>query len=129
MQRTKKVTKRQRKQMQQQGQSEHQHEDHNHQHQHIHCVACGRHIDPEEFEQVLSPSATIVRCLHNSAFASCMECVEVTKEILAEHDRTGEAVRAAAAWHLKEEKWHYQRTHVCWLLAQEVVWGGHFALL
>ena len=68
------------------------------QHKHIHCVACGVHLDPAEFEG-LAPSATTVRCQHGSNFASCTGCVERTKQLLADHDRTGQPVRTASAWH------------------------------
>jgi hypothetical protein len=64
---------------------------------HIHCVACGRHIDPAEFNA--PATATGVFCQHKSRFASCVGCVERTKELLAEHDRTGQQVKMAAAWH------------------------------
>lgn len=65
--------------------------------QHIHCVACGRHLDPAEFNE--PATAVGVFCQHNSRFASCVGCVERTKLLLAEHDRTGQAVKMAAAWH------------------------------
>jgi hypothetical protein len=65
--------------------------------QHIHCVACGRHLDPSFFE---SPTtATFVRCAHGSTFASCNECVPKTQALLAEHDQSGQPVKAAAVWH------------------------------
>ena len=65
--------------------------------QHIHCVACGRHLDPAEFN---APATAVgVFCQHKSRFASCVACVDRTKELLAEHDRTGQAVKMAAAWH------------------------------
>ncbi|HEY4122094.1 MAG TPA: hypothetical protein VGM56_29710 [Byssovorax sp.] len=65
---------------------------------HIHCIACGRHIDAAEFT-ASPPLATRVRCNHGSLFPSCVECVPLTKERLAEHDRTGDPVRMAGAWH------------------------------
>lgn len=65
--------------------------------EHIHCVACGRHIDPSEL--TAGGTATRVICQHRSAFASCVSCVHKTREILAEHDRTGQPVKAAGAWH------------------------------
>jgi hypothetical protein len=65
--------------------------------QHIHCVACGRHIDPAEFDG--PATATRVSCQHGSRFASCVSCVARTKELLAEHDRTGQPVKTAIAWH------------------------------
>jgi hypothetical protein len=64
---------------------------------HIHCVACGRHIDPSFFD---APStAQWVRCAHGSTFASCNECVAKSKALLDEHDRSGQPVKAATAWH------------------------------
>ena len=71
---------------------------HQHQHQHIHCTACGVHLDPGEFDG-MAPTATRVRCQHGSMFASCTGCVERTRTLLAEHDRTGQPVRTASAWH------------------------------
>lgn len=65
--------------------------------QHIHCVACGRHLDPAEFN---APATAVgVFCQHNSQFASCTACVERTKQLLAEHDRTGQPVKMASAYH------------------------------
>lgn len=64
---------------------------------HIHCVACGRHLDPSEFSA--PATAVVVLCQHKSQFPSCTDCVERTRELLAEHDRTGQPVRTAAAWH------------------------------
>ena len=64
---------------------------------HIHCVACGRHINPSEFSA--PATAARVACQHKSQFPSCVGCVERTRELLAEHDRTGQPVRTAAAWH------------------------------
>ena len=65
--------------------------------QHIHCVACGRHLDPSFFDA--PATAEYVRCAHGSTFATCSNCVTKSKALLAEHDRTGQAVKAAAAWH------------------------------
>ena len=65
---------------------------------HIHCVACGRHIDPSEFTRTPT-SARYLRCQHGSRHASCTGCVSQAMELLQEHDRTGEPVRSAAAWH------------------------------
>lgn len=65
--------------------------------QHIHCVACGRHINPPEFN---APATAVrVACEHKSQFASCVACVDRTKLLLAEHDRTGQPVKMTAAWH------------------------------
>lgn len=68
-----------------------------HEHKHIHCVACGKHLDPEEF--LAQGSATWIQCLHKSRFATCIECIEISKRLLAEHDRTGQPVQSAQAWH------------------------------
>ncbi|WP_437526637.1 hypothetical protein WME79_41345 [Sorangium sp. So ce726] len=68
-----------------------------HEHKHIHCVACGKHLDPEAF--LAQGSATWIQCLHKSRFATCIECVEISKRLLAEHDRTGQPVQSAQAWH------------------------------
>lgn len=65
---------------------------------HIHCVACGRHLDPAEFG-ARPATAVRVACQHKSQFPSCTTCVERTRELLAEHDRTGQPVRTAGAWH------------------------------
>lgn len=65
--------------------------------QHVHCVACGRHLDPAEFNE--PATAVGVFCQHKSRFASCIGCVEKTKLLLAEHDRTGQPVKMAGAWH------------------------------
>ncbi len=67
------------------------------QEKHIHCTACGRHIEPNEFDEPVS--ATLVACQHGTQFASCTGCVARTKELLDEHDRTGEPVKPAQAWH------------------------------
>ena len=92
MKREKKLTKRERKAAQGVGPSGKSREP-----QHIHCVACGRHINPSEFDA--PASAVGVFCQHQSRFASCVGCVERTKELLAEHDRTGKEVKMAEAWH------------------------------
>ena len=67
---------------------------HNH---HIHCVACGRHLDPGEFDP--PAVATTITCDHGSAFATCVKCMPQAIALLAEHDRTGQPVKAAQAWH------------------------------
>lgn len=69
-----------------------------HQHQHIHCVACGRHLDDHEFTAP-TPTATWLRCRHGSQFASCVDCRVMSQSLLDTHDRTGQAVQQAAAWH------------------------------
>ena len=69
-----------------------------HHHRHIHCTACGKHLDDEMFEGT-SPEAVWLRCDHKSEFASCAACADKTRELLVEHDRTGQPVQHAAAWH------------------------------
>ncbi len=68
------------------------------QEQHIHCISCGRHINPTEFDGD-TPVATYLRCQHNSVFPSCVDCADRSRELLAIHDRTGRPVEHAAAWH------------------------------
>jgi hypothetical protein len=68
------------------------------QNQHIHCVACGRHLDSEEFGGT-PPSAVWITCEHGSRFASCMGCMQQSQALVDEHDRTGKGVASAAAWH------------------------------
>lgn len=65
---------------------------------HIHCVACGRHIDGAEITATPA-TARWVRCRHGSTFASCVGCVDETTRRLEEHDRTGQPVNSAGAWH------------------------------
>jgi hypothetical protein len=91
MQRPKRLTKRERKALVPQRPQAHEHA------QHIHCVACGKHLEPAEFH--LPDGATWIECLHRSRFASCVQCVDMSKRLLAEHDRTGQPVQTAAAWH------------------------------
>ena len=71
---------------------------HQHEHRHIHCIVCGRHMDSGEFEGFL-PTARIITCDHGSQFAACSKCEIRARELVAEHDRTGEAVQSAPAWH------------------------------
>jgi hypothetical protein len=67
-------------------------------HRHIHCIACGRHIDPQAFTQ--SPiTARYIKCLHGTTFAVCVGCENAGRKLLEEHDRTGQPVNAASAWH------------------------------
>lgn len=65
--------------------------------EHIHCVACGRHLDASEFDT--PATATFVQCQHGSQFAACLGCQIPAQKLLDEHDRTGQPVRAASAWH------------------------------
>ncbi|HVW27755.1 MAG TPA: hypothetical protein VHC69_20460 [Polyangiaceae bacterium] len=71
---------------------------HEHQHQHIHCIACGRHINQEEFH-ASPPTAKIIACQHGSKFPTCSACVQASQRLLDEHDRTGQPVQTAGAWH------------------------------
>jgi hypothetical protein len=68
-----------------------------HQHQHIHCVACGKHLDPQDFEA--PATATTITCDHGSTFPSCVRCMSKSTALVQEHDRTGQPVRTAQAWH------------------------------
>jgi hypothetical protein len=90
VQRQKRLTKRERK-AQNPG-------THQHQAQHIHCISCGRHIDPEEFEAV-PPTGIVITCQHGSQFPSCLACEMDSRSRVAEHDRTGQPPRVAGAWH------------------------------
>ncbi|HWP08842.1 MAG TPA: hypothetical protein VNN72_24030 [Polyangiaceae bacterium] len=71
---------------------------HEHQHQHIHCISCGRHLDPEEFDSA-PPTAIVITCQHRSQFPACAACEIDARARVAEHDRTGQAPRVANAWH------------------------------
>lgn len=90
MKREKRLTKREKKELTGGGQR--------HDHTHIHCVACGRHIDPIEFTAA-PPSALVITCEHKSQFAACTNCEVTARYLVAEHDRTGKPVNAAAAYH------------------------------
>ncbi|WP_437632456.1 hypothetical protein [Sorangium sp. So ce854] len=92
MKREKRLTKRERKALAPARPAAQQHA-----HQHIHCVACGKHLDAVEFGA--QGTATWIQCLHRSRFASCTVCVDISKRLLAEHDRTGQPVQSAQAWH------------------------------
>lgn len=89
MKRQKRLTKRERKALD---------GEHHHEHQHIHCIACGRHIDPGEFS-ASPPTAKIIACQHGSKFPTCSACVQASQRLLDEHDRTGNPVQTAGAWH------------------------------
>jgi hypothetical protein len=71
---------------------------HQHGAQHIHCLACGRHLDPEEFESS-PPTAIAITCQHGSQFPACAACEVEARARIAEHDRTGKPPRVAGAWH------------------------------
>lgn len=89
MKREKRLTKRERKALD---------ADHHHEQQHIHCISCGRHIEPAEFS-ASPPSAKILACEHGSKFPTCAACVQASQKLLDEHDRTGQPVQTASAWH------------------------------
>jgi len=65
--------------------------------QHIHCISCGKHLDPSEFEA--PATATIITCDHGSNFPSCVKCMPKSMELVKEHDRTNQPVKTATAWH------------------------------
>jgi len=91
MKRQKRLTKRERKEQSGGG-------GHRHDHGHIHCIACGRHIDPEEFSSA-PPGAMVITCEHKSQFPACTGCEVTARYLVAEHDRTGKSVNAAPAYH------------------------------
>jgi hypothetical protein len=73
---------------------------------HIHCVACGKHLDTvgeasgrEGQGLRRQPLWMVIRCAHGSEWTACMGCLERARMLLDEHDRTGNPVRAASAWH------------------------------
>lgn len=68
-----------------------------HQHQHIHCIACGKHLNESDFET--PATATTITCDHGSVFPTCVKCMTQSMGLVAEHDRTNQPVRQAAAWH------------------------------
>jgi hypothetical protein len=90
MKREKRLTKREKKEQTGAG--------HKHDAGHIHCIACGRHIDPNEFSAA-PPSAMVITCDHKSQFPSCANCEVTSRYLVAEHDRTGKPVNTAAAYH------------------------------
>ncbi len=66
--------------------------------QHVHCISCGAHLHEHQFTG-RPATARWVKCQHGSRFGSCESCVEETVRRLAFHDRTGNPVETAAAWH------------------------------
>jgi hypothetical protein len=64
---------------------------------HIHCVACGKHLDPNDFEA--PATATTITCDHGSQFPSCVRCLAKSTSLVKEHDATNQPVRSATAWH------------------------------
>ena len=91
MKREKRLTKREKKEQGGGGQP-HEHGGH------IHCIACGRHIDPNEFSSA-PPSAMVITCDHKSQFPACANCEVTARYHVAEHDRTGKPVNTASAYH------------------------------
>ncbi|MFO0758745.1 MAG: hypothetical protein U0359_19800 [Byssovorax sp.] len=65
--------------------------------EHIHCIACGRHLNVDEFDA--PQTARYISCQHGSTFPTCVDCENQSRMLLAEHDRTGQAVQMARAWH------------------------------
>lgn len=68
-----------------------------HHHGHIHCIACGKHLDPDMFGE--PDGAEFLRCEHGADFPHCVACGDRAKTLVAEHDRTNKPVKKAAAWH------------------------------
>jgi hypothetical protein len=66
-------------------------------HGHIHCIACGKHLDPDTFGE--PGGAAFLRCEHGADFPHCSACRDQAKALVEEHDRTNKPVRKAAAWH------------------------------
>lgn len=92
MKRIKRLTKRERKALEPQRPAAHAgHE------QHIHCIACGRHLDVAEFDE--PATAKVIECQHRSVFPSCVSCEGQSRLLLEAHDRSGQPVKTAAAWH------------------------------
>jgi hypothetical protein len=65
---------------------------------HIHCIACGRHLNPGEFSAA-PPTAKYLSCQHASRFPACADCEVAAQRRIDEHDRTGQPVATAEAWH------------------------------
>ena len=65
---------------------------------HIHCIACGRHLEAAQFTS-MPPTAVYLTCDHKSQFPACVDCQVTARYLIAEHDRTGNAVASASAWH------------------------------
>lgn len=68
------------------------------QREHIHCIACGRHLDPKEFNS-FPPKSVYLTCDHKHDFPSCGDCQVTARYLIAEHERTGNPVQVAQAWH------------------------------
>lgn len=93
MKREKRLTKRERKALNPRPAAEHNHDE-----AHIHCIACGRHLDPEEFDSE-PMTAKMLTCQHGSQFPSCTACETQSKILIEAHDRGNRPVKTAAAWH------------------------------
>jgi hypothetical protein len=91
-QREKRLTKRERKEQNPKRPK------HDHGEQHIHCIACGKHLDPEGFDKT-PPTALFLQCEHGSHFPSCVGCEIESKHRIAEHDKTNKPVKTTQAWH------------------------------
>lgn len=66
-------------------------------HGHIHCIACGKHLEPESFGE--PGGSEFIRCEHGSDFPSCLSCHDKSQALIVEHDKTNKPVKKAAAWH------------------------------
>jgi hypothetical protein len=66
-------------------------------HGHIHCIACGKHLEPESFGE--PNGSEFLRCDHGADFPCCIACHEPAKRLIEEHDRTNQPVQKVAAWH------------------------------
>lgn len=64
---------------------------------HIHCIACGKHLDPDMFGE--ANGAAFTRCDHGSDFPHCVACATQAKALIVEHDLSGKPVKTASAWH------------------------------
>jgi hypothetical protein len=93
MKRQKRLTKRERKALD----PNHRPGPHGHT-SHIHCISCGRHIEPAEF-QGTPPTATVITCDHGSQFPACVGCMDHAEKLVNEHDKNGQPVKTAPAWH------------------------------
>lgn len=70
---------------------------HQHDHGHIHCIACGKHLDPDVFGE--PDGADFLRCDHGSDFPHCVACLDKARALVAEHDANDTPVTKAPAWH------------------------------
>ncbi|RYE87986.1 MAG: hypothetical protein EOO75_13800 [Myxococcales bacterium] len=96
MKREKRLTKRERKAISGTGPSGASLGGHDHA-QHIHCINCGRHLDPSEFDAPVT--AKMLRCDHGSHFPSCTACESASRVRIEAHDRSGLPVQTAPAYH------------------------------